>query len=241
MLIYPGTEYFGTNCSMLCSFSSPTLINEPALLVPCLGAYGGPVNPNIALGGFDGTAYENASTLIITFVVNNHQNKSKVTKAMAWEKAFLDYMKEYVKNSSNKNLTISFSAERAIQDELNRESNTDIITIFVSYMIMFLYITVALGQFKSFSRILVSKEFFAKDCLMDHAHPRSIHCSFMYFFQNLLLDSANLFPPLFDFKINPCSGLAKFVYIVCTMYRAVTKGRGPGIFPGYYKSESRLL
>ena len=26
-----------------------------------------------------------------------------------------------------------------------------------------------------------------------------------------------------------------------TMPRAVTKGRGPGIFPGYYKSEPRLL
>ena len=83
---------------------------------------------------------------------------------MAWEKAFLEYMKKYVEEGSNKDLNISFSAERAIQDELDRESNTDIITIFVSYMIMFLYITVALGQFKSFSRILVSKEF-AKDCL----------------------------------------------------------------------------
>ena len=104
--------------------------------------------------------------MIITFVVNNYQDKSKLKKAMAWEKAFLEYMKEYVQNSSNGNLTISFSAERAIQDELERESDTDIITIFVSYMIMFLYITVALGQFKSCSRILVSKEFFAKDLSM---------------------------------------------------------------------------
>ena len=67
---------------------------------------------------------------------------------MAWEKAFLEYMKEYVVESSNRNLTISFSVERAIEDELDRESNTDIIIIFVSYMTMFLYITVALGQFQ---------------------------------------------------------------------------------------------
>ena len=147
----------------LCSFSSPTTVNDVKLNEPCLGAYGGPVNPNIALGGFNGTAYENATTMIITFVVNNYQDKRKLGKAMAWEKAFLEYMKEYVQNSSNGNLTISFTAERAIQDELDRESDTDIITIFVSYMIMFLYITVALGQFKSCSRILVSKEFFAKD------------------------------------------------------------------------------
>ena len=115
------------------------------------------MDPNIALGGFNGTAYENATTLIITFVVNNYQDKSKLNKAMAWEKAFLEYMKKYVKERSNKDLIISFSAERAVQDELDRASNTDIITIFVSYMIMFLYITVALGQFKSCSRFLVSK------------------------------------------------------------------------------------
>lgn len=125
--------------------------------MPCLAEYGGPVNPNIALGGFNGTAYENATTLIITFVVNNYQDKSKLNKAMAWEKAFLEYMEKYVKERSNKDLIISFSAERAIQDELDRATNTDIITIFVSYMIMFLYITVALGQFKSCSRFLVSK------------------------------------------------------------------------------------
>ena len=123
------------------------------------------MNPNIALGGFNGTAYENATTMIITFVVNNYQDKRKLAKAMAWEKAFLEYMKEYVQNSSNGNLIISFTAERAIQDELDRESDTDIITIFVSYMIMFLYITVALGQFKSCSRILVSKNFLPRTSL----------------------------------------------------------------------------
>ena len=120
---------------------------------PCLGAYGGPVAPDIALGGFDGTAYQNATTLIITFVVNNHKNKSKLGKALAWEKAFLEYMKSY----KNENLTISFSAERAIQDELDRESDTDIITIVVSYLIMFLYITVALGQFTDCNRIMVNR------------------------------------------------------------------------------------
>lgn len=147
-----------------CFFRSPTSVHDEKLKEPCLGAYGGPVNPNIALGGFSGTAYENATTMIITFVVNNHQDKSKLGKQMAWEKAFLEYMKEYVKDPANGNLTISFSAERAIQDELDRESDTDIITIFVSYMIMFLYITVALGQFKSCSRILVSRELYSKDC-----------------------------------------------------------------------------
>ena len=112
--------------------------------------------PNIALGGFDGSSYKNASTLIISFIVNNHKDKNKLKKALAWEKAFVNFMKDYVKNPKNSNLTISYHAERSIQDELERESKTDVITILVSYLIMFLYITVALGQYTDCSTIMVS-------------------------------------------------------------------------------------
>ena len=113
--------------------------------------------PDMVLDGFDGKAYQNATTLIITFVVNNHKDTTKLKKAMAWEKAFIEFMKDYTKDPKNENLTISFTAERAIQDELNRESATDIYTILVSYLIMFAYITVALGQLdcKDCSRLLV--------------------------------------------------------------------------------------
>ena len=130
---------------------------------PCLGTYGGPVSPDIVLGGFEGTAYQNASTLIITFVVNNYKDKSKLSKAMVWEKRFIEFMQDYVKDPRNGNLSISFSAERSVEDEINRESDTDIYTIVVSYLIMFAYITVALGRvdFKDCSRLLVSKPMYA--------------------------------------------------------------------------------
>ena len=110
------------------------------------------------LGGFEGNAYQNASALIITFVVNNHKDKSKLEKAMAWEKAYIEFMKNYVNNTENRDLIISFTSERSIEDELNRESSTDVLTIIVSYLIMFAYITVALGQVNEcfLDRILVS-------------------------------------------------------------------------------------
>ena len=47
---------------------------------PCLGTYGGPVSPDIVLGGFEGTAYQNASTLIVTFVVYDYKDESKLSK-----------------------------------------------------------------------------------------------------------------------------------------------------------------
>ena len=41
-------------------------------------------------------------------------------------------------------------------DEINRESTTDIYTIAVSYLLMFLYITLFLGHIRSFATIFVS-------------------------------------------------------------------------------------
>ena len=158
-------------------FSSPTSVNDTKLDIPCLGEFGGPVGPSIALGGFDGTAYQNASTLIITFVVNNHLDKSKLGRALAWEKAFIEFMKKYTDNRMNNNLTISFSAERSIQDELDRESETDVVTILVSYMIMFLYITVALGQYTDCSRIMVSSIF---SVISKHSKVLPFLCWFLW-------------------------------------------------------------
>lgn len=123
--------------------------------MPCMAEFGGPVNPNVALGGFEGVKYISAKSIIITFVVNNHEDDALNKKAKAWEKVFIDYMKNFAKNGP-KDFDVSFTSERSIQDELNRESASDVKTILVSYMMMFLYISLALGQYHSFNRILVS-------------------------------------------------------------------------------------
>ena len=120
-----------------------------------MGTFGGPVNPNVALGGFTGDIYRSAKSIILTFIVNNYEDEAKNKKAEAWEKAFISFMKNFKENGP-KDFRVSFSSERSIQDELNRESDSDIVTILISYMLMFLYISIALGQFRSFSRILVS-------------------------------------------------------------------------------------
>ena len=39
--------------------------------------------------------YQNATTLIITYTVNNHLEESDNRMAEAWEKAYLDYLKSY--------------------------------------------------------------------------------------------------------------------------------------------------
>ncbi|XP_037364629.1 NPC intracellular cholesterol transporter 1 [Talpa occidentalis] len=135
---------------------APASLNDTSLLHdPCLGTFGGPVFPWLVLGGYDDQNYNNATALVITFPVNNYYNDTeKLQKAQAWEKEFINFVKNY----KNPNLTISFTAERSIEDELNRESNSDIFTVVISYAIMFLYISIALGHIKSCRRFLVDSK-----------------------------------------------------------------------------------
>jgi len=58
----------------------------------CLALYGGPVDPAIAVGGFlspgqdlHNSPYERATAIILTILVNNYHNKTKLLPAMEWE------------------------------------------------------------------------------------------------------------------------------------------------------------
>ncbi|NXJ51957.1 NPC1 protein, partial [Spizaetus tyrannus] len=135
---------------------APASLNDTSLLHdPCLGTFGGPVFPWLVLGGYDDDNYNNATALVITFPVNNYYNDSrKLMKALAWEKEFINFLKNY----DNPNLTISFSAERSIEDEINRESNSDVGTVLISYIVMFVYISIALGHIQSCRRLLVDSK-----------------------------------------------------------------------------------
>lgn len=139
-----------------CIKNPTAMSNGGYLKLPCMGKFGGPVSPELVLGGFKGDDYTTATTFIITFVVNNHKNEADNKKAEAWEKVFIDYMKDWAeKEAPGLNLTASFSSERSIQDEISRASESDVYTVLISYCLMFLYITVGLGQFRSLERILI--------------------------------------------------------------------------------------
>ena len=61
--------------------------------------------------GYD---YDTSTVLIITFVVNNHLRDDDNKKAMTWEKAMLDYLRNYKNENENNNeslIDIEFSTE----------------------------------------------------------------------------------------------------------------------------------
>ena len=134
--------------------ASPTSVND-TLGLSCLGSFGGTIMPYVALGAYPSTVssrgnkqaqYGNATALLITIIINNHNEEALNKKAEAWEAEVVKFMKAY----KNPNMTISFSTERSIQDELDRESKSDISTILISYVAMFLYITLTLGKYRIF-------------------------------------------------------------------------------------------
>ena len=113
----------------------------------CLSAFGGPIQPFMVIGGYKEENYLSAKALVITYVINNYnnhnsQNRELILKAMAWEADVLVLLKNY----TSENINIYFSTERSIEDELERETKADIKIVAISYVIMFIYLTLTLGK-----------------------------------------------------------------------------------------------
>ncbi|KAF7992770.1 hypothetical protein HCN44_005114 [Aphidius gifuensis] len=132
----------------------------------CLGSYGGPIEPAIAVGGFLNSGetlknppYENATAIVLTFLINNYQNKTKLEPALEWEEKFIDYMKNWTEKAKPQYMDVAFFSERSIEDELDRQSRSDIFTIMISYIIMFAYIAITLGRLRSFKRLFIDSKF----------------------------------------------------------------------------------
>ncbi|VDM95986.1 unnamed protein product [Thelazia callipaeda] len=113
--------------------------------ISCLSAFGVPIQPYVILGDFNSTnQWDSARGIVITILLNNHVTSTDNRYAAAWEKAFV----RYLRNISHQNYTISFMSERSIQDEIERESQSDIFTVLISYVFMFAYVAFALGQYQ---------------------------------------------------------------------------------------------
>lgn len=60
----------------------------------CLAPYGGPIDPAIAFGGFlskgesltKSSPFLKSNALILTVLINNHQENEHLTAALKWEK-----------------------------------------------------------------------------------------------------------------------------------------------------------
>jgi Niemann-Pick C1 protein len=105
----------------------------------CLPPFGQPIDPKLILGGANGD-WLNAKALVITWVVNNYKD-DRATPAMQWESV----LKDYLGNLQREGVTISYSTEISLEEELNKSTNTDVKIVVLSYLVMFLYVSLTLG------------------------------------------------------------------------------------------------
>uniref|UniRef100_A0A8D0BZC9 NPC1 like intracellular cholesterol transporter 1 n=1 Tax=Salvator merianae TaxID=96440 RepID=A0A8D0BZC9_SALMN len=128
------------------------------LELSCMADYGAPVFPFLAVGGYTGEAYSESQALILTFSLNNFPpNDPRFDFVMLWEEQFLEIVQEFQKKYAD-NYTVAFMAERSLEDEISRTTWEDLNIFVVSYLVIFLYIALALGEYSSCRQIMVNSK-----------------------------------------------------------------------------------
>ncbi|KAM6191355.1 NPC1-like intracellular cholesterol transporter 1 [Sarcoramphus papa] len=175
------TQYFQNNSTRLAMTATQTsgketgtvdwhdhliyCVNSPlsfkditALELSCMAEYGGPVFPYIAFGGYPGSEYTEAEALIVTYSLNNFPREDPRHEwVLSWERRFLEVVGDF-QRTHGPNLSVTFMAERSLEDEINRTTGEDIPIFAISYLVVFIYIALALGEYTAWRRILVESK-----------------------------------------------------------------------------------
>ena len=109
-----------------------------------MSKWGGPVQPYYCLGGFipkgeslpEEPEYHKAETVVMTIIIDNFDPKSNdptdirgIERAEEWEKVFIEFMHKWDSEERPDYMEIAFNSERSIEDELDKETYGDIVTI----------------------------------------------------------------------------------------------------------------
>lgn len=114
--------------------------------VDCLPDFGQPLNKDLIFGSYNTTVLD-STALVITWVVKNHAEGSvEVKQAMEWEASLKNLLLTVQSEAKQRGLRLSFNTEISLEEELNKSTNTDAKIVVVSYIIMFLYASLALGS-----------------------------------------------------------------------------------------------
>ncbi|XP_008048744.1 Niemann-Pick C1-like protein 1 isoform X2 [Carlito syrichta] len=143
---------------LYCANAPLTFKDGTALALSCMADYGAPVFPFLAVGGYKGKDYSEAEALIMTFSLNNYPAEDpRLAQAKLWEGAFLEEMRAFQRRTAGM-FRVTFMAERSLEDEINRTTAEDLPIFAVSYVVIFLYISVALGSYSSWRRLVVDSK-----------------------------------------------------------------------------------
>uniref|UniRef100_UPI00398E8753 NPC1-like intracellular cholesterol transporter 1 n=1 Tax=Pristiophorus japonicus TaxID=55135 RepID=UPI00398E8753 len=124
----------------------------------CMADYGAPVFPFLAVGGYKDEDYTGAEALIMTFSLNNYETyQPEYEYVLLWEQEYLKILQDYKQNKSI-NFSFVYMSERSLEDEINRTTVEDIPIFAISYLVIFVYIAFALGEYTSCKTVMIDSK-----------------------------------------------------------------------------------
>ena len=112
----------------------------------CLPTFQQPLDPHLLFGGVNETVLD-AKALVVTWVVQNYpKGTPEEQRAMDFENEMKNYLKFVSDEAHKRGLRLSFNTEVSLEQELSKSTNTDAKIVVISYIIMFLYASLALGS-----------------------------------------------------------------------------------------------
>ena len=116
--------------------------------IRCLPGFQQPLKPEMILGGYEKTGdVLDAKAMVVTWVVNNYDPGTEgEARAIDWEDSVRPILEVVQEEAAERGLRVSFNTEVSLEHELNKSSNTDAKVVVVSYIIMFIYVSLALGS-----------------------------------------------------------------------------------------------
>jgi len=120
--------------------------------VDCLPDFQQPLPPNYVLGGVpqkgDGSKdYLYAEAMVVTYVVSDSLDEKEQAKAIEWERSLREYLLQLSDKAADEaEIQIAFSTGVSLEEEINKSTNTDVKIVVLSYLAMFFYVSLTLGQ-----------------------------------------------------------------------------------------------
>ncbi|XP_048474448.1 LOW QUALITY PROTEIN: NPC1-like intracellular cholesterol transporter 1 [Rhincodon typus] len=143
---------------LYCINSPLSFKDSTELGMSCIADYGAPVFPFLAVGGYQGEDFSKAEAFIITFSLNNYQpDDPRHEFVLLWEREYLKILQDYKNNKSIK-FSFVYMSERSLEDEINRTTAEDIPIFAISYLVIFIYIALALGEYTSWRTVMIDSK-----------------------------------------------------------------------------------
>lgn len=114
-----------------------------------LPPFGQPLPIQRLLGGYNYTTQpvSDAEAIITTWVVTNYNpGNPELEKAEEWEESLQRLLLDVQGEAKERGLRLSFNTEISLEQELNKNTNTDAKIVVVSYIVMFFYASLSLGS-----------------------------------------------------------------------------------------------